>query len=123
VEASLALAGQAQLSSNIQGKRGNLDILGWLEYRGCLPWEAGTKRVTGRSPCSNFHPSTTSNETELSYQLENSTSQAGSHTTRWLDLALLSGQEQAGLCSCVTGGAAWGWRIQGACNYRILKKV
>lgn len=65
-------------------------------------WRGRDERTTGRSLHPNLHAAS-QQETKHSYQLKNSASQCGSHTTRWLGLARLSSHEQAGLCSCVSG--------------------
>lgn len=121
MEASLVLAkGQGQRSDDTQGKRSSLDATSWLEcnlgllrVRGApvedevLPGGAGTGRTTGRPPHPNVQ-APSRQETRHSYQLKNSASRLGSHTTQRLRLAWLSSQEQASLCFCVTGGDACG---------------
>lgn len=65
-------------------------------------------RLNGREVSSPQFARSSTQETEHSYQLENSVSRSGSHTTRWLGLAWLSSQEQASLCSSGTEGVLHG---------------
>lgn len=95
MEASLVLAkGQGQLSDDTQGKRGSLETASWLEcnlglmqVRGAPvedevpPGGAGTGGISGRSPHPNLQ-ALPNQETRHSYQLKNSASRLGSHTTQ-----------------------------------------